>query len=117
MAYLIFSIGMIAHAGSSTTQQAEEIAVIVSKIVNSSNCNENDRKVFQNFLLQYQYRNLKFKNEFFVVNWKLLLVVANLKSLNYINKLMELIILYSCSRRQQLIWSSRVNLKPPKQNT
>lgn len=67
--------GIMAHAGSSTTREAEEIAVIVSKIINNPSCPQNDRKVFKNFLLQNQYRNLKFQNDFFVINWKLLLAV------------------------------------------
>lgn len=108
---------MIAYAGSSTTQQAEEIAVIVSKIVNSSTCTGNDRKVFKNFLLQNQYRNLKFKNEFFVANWKLLLVVAIIKSLISINKLIELKIspqLFSTTATYLVI---TCQFETPKQNT
>lgn len=75
--------GMMAHFGSSTTHAAEEIAVIICKIVNNSSSKESkgsDRKVFKSFLEQNQYRNLKLQNEFFAINWKLLLAVINSKS-------------------------------------
>lgn len=102
--------GMMAHAGSSTTQEAEEIAVIVSKIVNNPSCKESNRKVFKNFLVQNQYRKLEFQNEFFVINWKLLLAVTWPKEI-FTNNVIKLSFHYRCTRRQPRTWSSPVNSK------
>ena len=66
---------LMAHSSSSATQEAEETAVIIIKILNSSNCDKNQKKIFKSFLLQTQVRNLKFKTPLFTINWKLLLKV------------------------------------------
>lgn len=66
---------MFIHVGLSTTHELEETPVIVSKIINSHSCDENDRELFKNLLIQNQYRNLRLKTSFFTINWKLLLTV------------------------------------------
>lgn len=70
------SLSILTHASNSASQQAEEIAVTVSKIVNNANCSRIHQKVFKNFLHQHQYRNLKFENVFFVISWGLILAVS-----------------------------------------
>lgn len=68
--------GTMAHTSYTTTREAEETALIVSKIVNSRDTSESNREIFKSFLGQNQFRNLSFQNAFFVINWKLLLAVS-----------------------------------------
>lgn len=68
--------GTMAHTSYTTAREAEETAVIVSKIINSRDTSENNREMFKSFLGQNQFRNLNFQNAFFVINWKLLLAVS-----------------------------------------
>lgn len=63
------------YSSSSTTQIAEETVVIITRILNSSECNSVQQKTFKNLLLQAHYRNLKFRTALFTINWKLLLTV------------------------------------------
>lgn len=68
--------GVTIHSSCSTTHEAEETAVIVSRIVNSLEYNKQQRKTLKALLVQIQYRNLKFKTPLFIINWKLLLAVS-----------------------------------------
>ena len=68
--------GIFVHASSSTTQEAAQTTVIVSKILNEPLCMNHHRKVLKQFLMQSQHRNLKFETHFFTVNWKFLLAVS-----------------------------------------
>lgn len=101
--------GIMAHASSSATKEAGRTSVIVSKIINSPYCTGNQRKVFKNFLIQNQYRNLKFQNMFFTINWKLLLAVSE----DPAAWLHCHIIVFSWRLYQQLslTWSSLVSLR------
>lgn len=67
--------GMIAHASYATTKEAKMVLIIISKTINNKSCTRDQCKAFKNFLIQSQYRNLKFQNIFFVINWKLIVTV------------------------------------------
>lgn len=67
---------LLTHSSSTTTQEAEETAVIVSKIVNKIEISKAHQKVFKSFLMQKQYRNLKLQTSFFTINWKMMLTVS-----------------------------------------
>lgn len=71
--YILKSV--MIHSSSSTTREAEETAVIVSRIINSGGCNKVQQTTFKKFLSQNQYRNLKLRTALFTINWKLLLTV------------------------------------------
>lgn len=89
--------GIMAYASSSATQEADKIAVTVSKIINGHRCGRIDQKIFKNFLHQHQYRNLNFENVFFVINWKLVLAV-NTDFFSYKNNSSKLFtgLVYNC---------------------
>jgi hypothetical protein len=59
-----------------TSEKLRETPIIVSKIINSENCSENNRKILKIFLAQIHYRNLNFENLLFVIDWKLMLAVS-----------------------------------------
>lgn len=71
-----FQLCILAHTSTTTTREAEETAVIVSRIVNKHECSKHQQKILKNFLLQNQYRNLKLRTPLFDINWKLLLSVS-----------------------------------------
>lgn len=73
---LIISIAL--YSGSTTTRCALKTPIIVSSIVKSQKSNESRcvGKVFKSFLIEVQYRNLFFENEFFRIDWKLLFSVS-----------------------------------------
>lgn len=73
------------HSSCSLTDEASKTAVIVSKIINRKFLDNFSDQIFQKFLLQNQYRNLKLETLFFVIDWKLSLAVSLLgKNLNII---------------------------------
>lgn len=63
----------MAHAGSSTTKEAEKTAIIVGRIMNNLN---SDCADFDRFLSQIRIRNLHLQNVFFKINWNVLLAVS-----------------------------------------
>lgn len=63
------------HSCSRATHEANQTAIIVSKIINQNKCNRNHQEIFKSFLTQVQYRNLELQTIFFKINWKLLLTV------------------------------------------
>lgn len=76
IAYNLMLQGILIHSSCKTTEEAEKVSVIVSKVINSTDCSKAQRKVFKNFLIQNQCRDLKLQTAFFVINWKLLLAVS-----------------------------------------
>lgn len=68
--------GIFIHSSVCTSREAKETAIIISKIVNSSDCDRSDRDVFRSFLMQNQYRNLELQTPIFTINWKLCLNVS-----------------------------------------
>lgn len=108
---VIFSFvlqSMLIHSGLSTSEELEETPVIISKIVNSHNCDKDDRKIFKNFLVQNQYRTTKLQTSLFVINWKLLLAVSEI--INVFFAYQPFILLHRLYQRLQLTWSSHVSL-------
>jgi hypothetical protein len=72
-----FSLQVISvYSAMRTSQKLRETPVIVSKIINSENCSEINRRNLETLLSQIQYRNLNFENSLFVIDWKLLLAVS-----------------------------------------
>jgi 7tm Chemosensory receptor len=66
----------IAHAGSSTTSEAEKAVVIVTKALGSMEFDQ-ELKVDLNFhLIQMRCRNKNLQNVFFVINWQFILTVS-----------------------------------------
>lgn len=75
--YVLQSV--LIHSSYSTTREAEQSAIIIAKLISSNKCSKIHHDVFSSFLVQNQYRSLKFQTPFFTINWKLLLAVSYLK--------------------------------------
>lgn len=68
---------LIAFAGSSTTKEAEKTLVLVIQLIGMTN-SDKELKTDLNFLLiQMHSRNKNLKNNFFIINWKLILTVRS----------------------------------------
>lgn len=71
-------ISIAVHSGYQATKCALQAPIIVSSIV--KNCKWREQKcvvrVLKTFLLEFQHRNVYFENEFFRIDWKLLLSVS-----------------------------------------
>lgn len=66
---------LIAHAGTSTTTEAERSLVLVARLVEATYSNQ-ELKTDLNFLLiQMQCRSKHLQNYFFTINWNLILAV------------------------------------------
>lgn len=64
------------YATSSLTNEAEGTALIISKIMNESVFNEDQKIDFMFFITQVRARNLNVQNMFFKINWNVLLTVS-----------------------------------------
>lgn len=74
--YLLQAI--LIHACCKTTSEAEKFPIIITNFINTANCNKFGKKVFKSFLIQNQYRNVKFRTVFSTIDWKLLLAVSRI---------------------------------------
>lgn len=68
---------LMAFSGSSTTNEAEKSLVLVNKILANTDSNDPLRADLLILLHQMRYINKKLKNNFFTVNWNVLLVVSS----------------------------------------
>lgn len=70
-------ISIALYAGYTTTKSALKTPIIVSSIVKHRKWKQSPCvvQVFKTFLLEFQYRNMFFENEFFRIDWKLLFSV------------------------------------------
>lgn len=78
-----FLQSLLIHSSTSATKEAEETAVIVSQIINNETCTKAQLKIFKNFLVQIQYRNLKLQTLFFNIDWRLMMAVSSSNWRNY----------------------------------
>lgn len=71
-------ISIAFYSGYTTTKCAQKTPIIVSSIIKSRKWKESPcvLQVFKTFLLEVQYRNMFFENEFFRIDWKLLFSVS-----------------------------------------
>ncbi|KAG5679296.1 hypothetical protein PVAND_008874 [Polypedilum vanderplanki] len=67
----------IAHIGHTTTLEGEEVRTLVAKITNDAPCKDLSTSIFHNILIQFQTRNLKMKNIFFNVDWRVVLATTS----------------------------------------
>lgn len=79
--WVILHTGLLSitlYAGYTTTRCAASAPTIISSIVRNYHWSKEKcvQKVFKTFLLELQYRNLVLENEFFAIDWKLLLSVS-----------------------------------------
>lgn len=68
---------IMSHSGSSTTKEAENTSIIVSRII-SERQNGSDLAGWKTFLSLIGTRNLNLQNVFFKINWNILLGVSKL---------------------------------------
>lgn len=66
---------LMAHAASSTTNEAEKSFGLVTKLITTLSLNR-DMKTDLNYLLIQMQRKKNLENIFFVINWNLLLAVS-----------------------------------------
>lgn len=66
----------MAHAGSSTTNEAERSIVMVAKIAGAKKISEDLKWSLNSSLIQMRCRNTKLENIFFTINWRLVLAVS-----------------------------------------
>lgn len=66
---------LLMHSCCKLFEEASKTPVIISNILNVEVLDARCKKIFKNFLLQNQYRNLKLKTVFFDINWEFLLTV------------------------------------------
>lgn len=74
----------VAHMGSSTTHEAEEVISTVAKIINKISMNDPSRYNFYNLLRQFQTRNLKVRALFMTIDWNIVLTVSNHKNISMV---------------------------------
>lgn len=80
----IFYDFVIIYSSVTAVEEVKKTAVITSRIVSTSCCSHEDKKVFKTFLLQNHYRNVNFETPFFIIHWNLLLTVNDIqKILNF----------------------------------
>lgn len=65
---------LMAFNGTNMTNEAENSMVLVIKITATANLD--DRASFNYLLTQTRCRNKKLQNDFFVIDWKLILTVS-----------------------------------------
>lgn len=68
----------VAHIGCTTTQTAERIKVTIVKMINELSYFETSRFTLRQMLLEFQMRNLKLQNNFFVVDWTVFIAVSKI---------------------------------------
>lgn len=66
----------IAHIGCTTSHAAEMIKITVAKKTNELPPKEIFRSFYHQMLLQFQARNVKLQNSFFIVDWNIILAVS-----------------------------------------
>ena len=69
-------IGLLITSSCSMTQQAEQTAIIVNQIVISSETDKRHQEIYKNFLLQIPHRNRNMRNQFYNINFKLVIAVS-----------------------------------------
>lgn len=67
---------LIAHAGTSTTAEAEKSLVLVTRLVEATNSDKELTTDLNFLLIQMQCRNKNLQNHFFTINWSLILAVS-----------------------------------------
>lgn len=67
---------MIAHSGSSTTNEAENSLVLLTRVIENLKSNEKMKADMNLLLTQMRYRNKKLQNIVFTIDWKLVLAVS-----------------------------------------
>lgn len=73
---------LVAYAGSSTTKEAEKTLILVTKLIGMTN-SDKELKTDLNFLLiQMRSRNKNIRNNFFIINYKLILTVRSNNNFN-----------------------------------
>lgn len=100
---------LMAHAGCSTTTEAEKTSVILARIMNETP-EESEVKCLKNLLSQFRTRNLNIKSAFFNVNWNIILSVSVITSVQPSISLLNLITVYIDHRylfgHHMSIWNS-----------
>lgn len=67
---------MIAYCGSSTTDEAENSLVLLTRVIENIKSNEQMKADMNLLLTQMRYRNKSLQNVFFTINWKFVLAVS-----------------------------------------
>lgn len=70
---------LIAYVGSSVTKNAKLTLVTIARVLNDYELSEKTATQLQNLIARINVRNLNLQNEFFIINWKLLVYVRNVK--------------------------------------
>lgn len=69
---------LVAYVGSSVERNIKQISVILSQILTDFELHKDLETAMQNFIMRCNHRDNQIKNEFFVINWKLLANVSHL---------------------------------------
>jgi len=77
--YIVFHFilrSFIAHMGSSTSNEPQELIEMIAKLINKLSPNNLLRMSLFNYMKQFQTRNFKFQSLFLTINWNILLGVC-----------------------------------------